>query len=107
LAVDLPGLHLHFLRRLLSACRENLGAIPHIGSQIEPLAAVYSSTAKTLAEKLLRDRNHRVTSFAEQCVESNLAHFVSCNENERELFVNWNSPEDAQMPIKRIKAYPS
>jgi molybdopterin-guanine dinucleotide biosynthesis protein A len=104
LAVDLPGLHLNFLRRLLSACRENLGAIPRIASQIEPLAAVYSATAKPLAEKLLQDRNHRVTSFAEQCAESNLAQFVSCNENERELFANWNSPEDVPMPINRIKA---
>lgn len=100
LAVDLPGLHLHFLRRLISACGENFGAIPRVGSQIEPLAAIYPTTAKPLAEKLLRERNYRVTSFAEQCVESNLAHFVSCNENERELFANWNSPEDVQMPVK-------
>ncbi|MGA2870431.1 MAG: molybdenum cofactor guanylyltransferase [Verrucomicrobiota bacterium] len=103
LAVDLPGLRLNFLRPLLSACRENFGAIPRIGSQIEPLAAIYPKIVKPLAEKFLRDRIYRVTTFAEHCVESNLAQFVACSENERELFANWNSPGDVQVPVKNAK----
>lgn len=100
LAVDLPGMELNFLRRLLSACRENLGAIPRIGSQIEPLAAIYPKITQTLAEKLLRDRIQRVISFAEHCVESNLAQFVACGKNEQGLFANWNSPGDVQVPVE-------
>jgi len=101
LAVDLPGLQLNFLRRLLSACRENFGAIPRIGSQIEPLAAIYPKITQPLAEKLLRDRIHRVTSFAGHCVESNLAKFVASSENEQELFANWNSPGDVPVPVEK------
>jgi molybdopterin-guanine dinucleotide biosynthesis protein A len=94
LAVDLPGMHIKFLRRLLALCRANLGAIPRIGSQTEPLAAVYPKVARPLAEGLLRDGNNRAGTFAERCVESNLAQFVACDENELELFANWNSPGD-------------
>lgn len=98
LAVDMPGMRPDFLCRLLSGCRENLGAIPRCGPQIEPLAAVYPQIAKTLAEKLLRDHTPRAITFAELCVASNCAHFVACNENEQAIFANWNSPGDIQAP---------
>ena len=94
LAVDLPEMNVKFLRQLAMHCTENLGAIPRVNGNIEPLAAFYQIAAQPLAETLLRAGGNAVSTFAERCVQSGLAGFVDFPGCEVKYFTNWNSPAD-------------
>jgi molybdopterin-guanine dinucleotide biosynthesis protein A len=94
LAVDMPKMKLSQLRMLIAQCTEKRGGIPQVGNRIEPLAAIYSRTALSLARLHLENQRYAARHFAERCVELNLAAFIdlpvrhSCN------FDNWNTQED-------------
>lgn len=94
LAVDLPGLRAGFLSQLLAKCEGHAGAIPRLGGQVEPLAAIYPKAAGPLAEVRLADGNKAVAAFAQQCVHSGFAQFVDFAASEAGYFVNLNSPSD-------------
>jgi molybdenum cofactor guanylyltransferase len=99
LAVDLPEMHVEFLRQLAMHCAENLGAIPRVNRNIEPLAAFYLKAAQPLAATLLRTGDNAVSTFAERCVQSGLARFVELPASETKYFTNWNSPADLASAI--------
>ncbi len=94
LAVDLPEMSVEFLRGLGAGCVENVGAIPRVNGNIEPLAAFYPKAAQSLAGASLGNRRNAVTTFAENCAQSGLARFVELPAAEARHFVNWNSPAD-------------
>jgi molybdopterin-guanine dinucleotide biosynthesis protein A len=99
LAVDLPEMNAVFLRQLAMHCAENLGAIPRVNGNIEPLAAFYPKTVQPLAETSLRAGDNAVSIFAERCVQSDLARFVELPASEAKCFTNWNSPADLASAI--------
>jgi molybdopterin-guanine dinucleotide biosynthesis protein A len=98
LAVDLPEMNLEFLRGLGAGCAENIGAIPRVNENLEPLAAFYPKTSHLLAVALLDGGHNAVTTFAENCVQSGLARFVELSAAGARHFANWNSPADLPCP---------
>lgn len=94
LAVDLPRLTPSVLRRLLSHCTAQSGAIPRVKQLIEPLAAFYPRAAhQTLVANLDAGRK-AVRVFAQDCVTKGLAEFVDLPDSTASAFANWNSPDD-------------
>lgn len=96
LAVDLPNLTGDLIRTIFPQCEENVGAIPRINGNLEPLAAFYPKAAHPLLMKLLGEKSNAVKHFATRCVASGLATFVDLPADNADLFVNWNSPVDLQ-----------
>ncbi len=119
LAVDLPEMNVEFLHRLGIGCAENMGAIPRVNGNIEPLAAFYPKTSWKIAAESLetfwtaerRSPTRHVAMpfhflagsetgalgvkcFAEGCVQSGLARFVELPAAETRHFANWNSVAD-------------
>jgi molybdenum cofactor guanylyltransferase len=94
LAVDLPKMNAKVLRELFAHCAEDLGAIPRVNGNIEPLAAFYPRAARSLAGALLRAKENAAAGFAQQCVQAGLADFVNLPASRRKYFANWNSPAD-------------
>lgn len=95
-AVDLPNLHEDMVRRLVIACSDGLGAIPRIDDDIEPLIAIYPRRAAILAESFLQAEYYTVKTFAQQCVQRQLARWLDFGAAEQNCFVNWNSPVDTR-----------
>jgi molybdopterin-guanine dinucleotide biosynthesis protein A len=104
LAVDLPEMHAKVLRQLFAHCAENRGAIPRVNGSVEPLAAFYPQSARSLARALLRAKENAAGGFAQQCVEAGLAVFVNLPASETEYFANWNSPMDLPQVAKGAPA---
>jgi molybdopterin-guanine dinucleotide biosynthesis protein A len=98
LAVDLPEMNLEFLRCMGAGCAENIGAIPRVNGNLEPLAAFYPKASHSLAETLLRNHRNAVATFAGNCVQSGLARFVELPVTGARHFANWNSPADLPCP---------
>ena len=94
LAVDLPEMNAEFLRRLGAGCGENMGAIPRVNGNLEPLAAFYPKSAQSLAEARLDQGRNAAAAFAEHCVQTGSARLVELPAGEARYFVNWNSPAD-------------
>ena len=94
LAVDLPGMKAEFLRALAASGRDQLGTIPRVDGNLEPLAAFYPKSAQPLAEALLSDRLNAVRIFANRCVQAGLARIAELSASDAKYFTNWNSPAD-------------
>jgi len=95
LAADMPKMTGEYLRSLLSASN---GAIPKIGEFFEPLAAVYPKEALPIAERLLQSRQLSLQTLAAELVHKGLAFAIEVQPTERQLFANWNHPEDCTQP---------
>ena len=94
LAVDMPNVNTAFLNELLSLCRPGTGVIPRLGSNFEPLLAVYPRRSYARAQSHLSDEHLKMQNFAEDAVADNeLAVFEVAGPNEL-CFRNLNSPED-------------
>lgn len=98
LAVDMPRMTLQPLRELLEHCTDSGGAVPRLGEQIEPLAAVYPKRALGLLTVLLENGRYSATHFAERCIEESLATRVDFPEQYSSFFENWNTPADVSAP---------
>ena len=94
LAVDMPGMTLDLLHRLVAFCTATTGAIPRVNGVTEPLAAIYPKTARAAAEKMLGRQSFAVKDFAALCVQSGLAFFVDLPAADSASFKNCNLPAD-------------
>jgi molybdopterin-guanine dinucleotide biosynthesis protein A len=92
LAVDLPAMDADFLSALAGNGADNLGAIPRVAGNLEPLAAFYPKAALPLVESLLEAGENSVANFARHCVQSGLARFVDLADDQAFRFANWNAP---------------
>jgi molybdopterin-guanine dinucleotide biosynthesis protein A len=92
LAVDLPNMSAPFLRQMAHHCAEGRGLIPRLNGSVEPLAAFYPKSAKSLADAQLTNSQYAVTAFAERCVQSGLADFYDLASTDAGAFFNWNIP---------------
>jgi molybdopterin-guanine dinucleotide biosynthesis protein A len=101
LAVDMPGMEASFLRRLAGECSAGLGAIPRVNGRIEPLAAFYPKSARTMAESLLGEGRHAASDFARCCAQAGLAIILDLPDGDEVYFANWNTPEDNKMKVSQ------
>jgi molybdopterin-guanine dinucleotide biosynthesis protein A len=98
LAVDLPNLDLKLLQLLSAHCKNDVGAIPCVAGQIEPLAAFYPKSAHGLAITLLNENSYAVKNFAAGCVQSGLAVFAGFQNSREGFFKNCNTPAEFMLP---------
>lgn len=94
LAVDLAAMSEELLRRLADGCATNLGVIPRVMGNIEPLAAFYPKCAHALARAQLEAGNFAVKDFAERGVQLGLSRYIELAADVAGHFLNWNSPAD-------------
>ena len=94
LAVDFPGMNAELLRRFVARCPENFGAIPRINGNMEPLAAIYPTSAHQLAAAQIAGGRFAVKEFAGLCVQSGRVRLIELEAGASRHFVNWNSPAD-------------
>lgn len=71
-AVDMPLLDGGILRKLLAARAGDKGAVPCLGGQVEPLAAVYPRAARTLVSGRLQLANRSLQAFVGEAVDVGL-----------------------------------
>lgn len=94
LAVDLVEMSAEFLRRLAAGCVMDVGVIPRVNSNLEPLAAFYPKSTHALAEAQIGDNNFAVRDFARHCVQHGFSRFIEVSASDAHCFANWNSPAD-------------
>ena len=94
LAVDLVEMSADFLRRLADGCAMDVGMIPRVMGNLEPLAAFYPKSAHQLVSDQLEEGNFAVKDFARRAVQRGLSRFFEVATSDMYLFANWNSPAD-------------
>jgi len=94
LAVDMPWLKESFLRWLMSQCEPEIGVVPMILGELEPLAAVYPKRARMVAMEMLNAGRLSARRFAAACAEAGLVRRVAVPELWWPCFANWNTPDD-------------
>ncbi len=100
LAIDLPKMTTAFLWQLIRASRAGCGVVPRIDESTrcfyEPLAAVYPLECLTRARDRLAGADYSLQGFVLESVAADqVQDWILRNPDERELFSNWNTPEDA------------
>lgn len=96
LAVDLPDMSADFLRKLAESSSENLGVIPRVNGNLEPLAAVYPKSAQPNAAALLNQNSFAVKNFAARCEQAALVSFFDLPETDAKFFLNCNSRDELE-----------
>lgn len=96
MAVDLPRITSGYIDWLVRQCAGEVGAVPVLDDDREPLAAVYPKAACALAARLLSEGRLAARDFAETCVRDGLARDVPVPAEHKGCFVNWNTPGDVQ-----------
>jgi molybdopterin-guanine dinucleotide biosynthesis protein A len=94
LAVDLPRMETHFLRRLLATCADDRGAVPEVRGRLEPLAAMYPRCAHAVVALQLQAGRCAVHEFAAACEAEGWLQRYPVTAADEPLFLNWNTPED-------------
>ena len=98
LAVDLPRMTGGFLRKLADSCEPLIGAIPKLGGQLEPLAAIYPRRCRDIARDCLLKGQRAARDFAEVCLRERAAKIFEVLPEDVQCFDNWNSPSDVSTP---------
>jgi molybdopterin-guanine dinucleotide biosynthesis protein A len=94
LAIDLPEMTAKHLMELWQLARPEVGVIPQCGGYYEPLAAIYPSTAVSMAERALSTGRLSLQALVEDLLERNSACIYPVREADRRLYRNVNSQED-------------
>ncbi len=94
LAVDLAAMSTELLRRLAAASATNVGVVPRVNGELEPLAAFYPKTTHAMAVAQLERGSFAVKAFAGCCVQDGLCRFIEVAASDVNYFANWNSPAD-------------
>lgn len=94
LAVDMPVITSEILMKLAGFCTDTKGVIPKIDGMLQPMAAIYPKPARSVALSMLKEKQGRVTQFAELCLQANLVQLYEGSLQDSPYFANWNSPAD-------------
>lgn len=96
LAVDMPYMTADFMKSLIdSAERTGRGQIPvHADGQLEPLAAIYPRAAFELSKELLKAGERCLSAFIDALETAGLIQRTAISSEVKQLFANWNRPED-------------
>lgn len=96
LAVDLPGLTVDFLGRLLAraAAGGGPGVVPQTDAGWEPLAAVYPARLAALAAERLSGPDRSLQGFVRSALAAGSMQAWELGREDRQRLVNWNRPGD-------------
>lgn len=94
LAVDLPRMDATYLKSLVARCTPVRGAVPLLGDELEPLAAVYPSVLLELAADRLRQGRYAMREFVSEALRRELMETVRVDNKDAGKFTNLNTPED-------------
>jgi molybdopterin-guanine dinucleotide biosynthesis protein A len=97
LAVDLPFMTADELSRSLDLATECCGAVPIVGEQVEPLAAVYSAEAMADFRGALAGTDFSLQSIVGQLAATGKVRLRPVPEADAHLYQNWNQPSDARL----------
>ena len=98
LAVDMPAMTAKFLSFLLGKAGP-AGVVPHLEGFYHGAAAVYPVKILPLVEQVLAGNDRSFQHLIHEAVHSGMMEAQEIDPAQRELFENWNSPED----VKRDK----
>ncbi|MGH7967412.1 MAG: molybdenum cofactor guanylyltransferase [Limisphaerales bacterium] len=96
LAVDLPGMNVAFLRKLLDLCGSSTGVVPMLSGHFEPLAAIYPKASHAVVMECLNQSRYAASAFARECIHHNLVTTYQVGPEEAGFFANWNSVADVR-----------
>jgi molybdenum cofactor guanylyltransferase len=96
LAIDLPEMTAGHLMELWQLARPEAGVIPQCGGYYEPLAAIYPSSAVSMAERALANGRLSLQALVENLLERKDASIYPVREEDRRLYRNVNSQEDLE-----------
>lgn len=94
LAVDLPGMTSHHLRKIAGMANIGCGVIPRNQEHLEPLVAIYPKEAAPVAQRALASRDFSMRSFAGELLKRELLRDYMLSAEERELYRNINTAQD-------------
>ncbi len=93
LAVDLPRMTADCLKDLLKFCAHDCGVVP-MTDGLEPLAAIYPSAARALAEEQLAQGRYSLQQFVRRCLDDGFMREQLIASEDAALFLNLNTPAD-------------
>ncbi len=96
LAVDLPQMTALFLRKLMAHCDKQVGIVPRLADQWEPLAAIYPKRCHAIASRFLQQKRHNARAFAEACFDEQTVREYVVSPADAGCFLNCNTPGDLQ-----------
>jgi molybdopterin-guanine dinucleotide biosynthesis protein A len=97
LAVDMPGMSVACLQKILAWCRPGRGAVPTIGGRPEPLAAVYPrETLQIAGEMLAAGEDPVVSRFCSRSAQAGWVTLHDMDAADETCFANWNRPADVR-----------
>lgn len=94
LPVDLPGMTVECLRKLLRCCDRLTGALAKLHGQIEPLVAVYPKHCHEYAIMNVARGDYSVQHFAYACWHGGAIRIFRVPESHAPCFANCNTQED-------------
>ncbi|MDZ4816181.1 MAG: molybdenum cofactor guanylyltransferase [Verrucomicrobiota bacterium] len=95
LAVDLPNMTEHFLKKLMGLTTEQCGVVPQSKNGLfEPLAATYPKGLYDLALAQLTGGQLALQTLVKNAIAKGLVTPMNLIEQDLSLFKNWNSSED-------------
>ena len=94
LAVDLPRMTTLFLRKILARCDRLTGVVPRLGSELEPLAAIYPKRCHAFAFQALVGFHRAARDFAAACLRERAVRALPVATADVRCFANWNTPAD-------------
>jgi molybdopterin-guanine dinucleotide biosynthesis protein A len=102
LAVDLPFMNAEELSRSLDLATECCGAVPIVGEQVEPLAAVYSAKAMADFRGALAGTDFSLQSIVGQLAATGKVRLRPVPEADAHLYQNWNEPGDVRDSLNSV-----
>jgi len=94
LAVDLPGMTLDYLRRMLAQSDSVVGAVPIIDDLFQPLSAVYPRAARARTSARLPESDKSLQRLVRELVAAGQMHGILVEPNDLPRFRNLNSATD-------------
>jgi len=94
LAIDLPGMTLDYLRRLLAQADSAVGVVPLIDDLFQPLSAVYPRASRTAATARLPESDKSLQRLVRELVSAGQMHGIPVEPRDLPCFRNLNSPAD-------------
>jgi len=100
LAVDMPLLNEDIIREMLARCGHDLGIIPHVDGNPQPVSAIYTRRCLDGAVKRLGENSLAAADWAQECVDRGFCLRWDVPAPHSSLFANWNVPSDMPEPTR-------
>ncbi len=94
LAVDMPLMTEVFLRSLCGALKPSCGVVPMVRERVEPLAAIYPTSADADVIAALSGSDFSLQSLAKRLIAADKLCVVSVSKKDENCFRNFNEPDD-------------